>query len=56
MSVVVIGIAGGSASDKTTVAKKILQAHYGQPVDKPGPNDVAIGMVVNAIRQELQER
>lgn len=32
MSVVVIGIAGGSASGKTTVAKKILQAHYGQPI------------------------
>lgn len=31
-AVVVIGIAGGSASGKTTVAKKILQAHYGQPV------------------------
>lgn len=30
--VVVIGIAGGSASGKTTVAKKILQAHYGQPI------------------------
>ncbi len=31
-NVVVIGIAGGSASGKTTVAKKILQAHYGQPI------------------------
>ncbi len=32
MSVVVLGIAGGSASGKTTVTKKILQAQYGQPI------------------------
>ena len=32
MSIVVLGIAGGSASGKTTVTKKILQAQVGQPI------------------------